>query len=309
MKTRLAALLAFLAISSACADGYRSASGGDDDGTPTPPPSPSPSASPTPVSSGCVDPLAAGHHEVDCDGLTYEVNVPATCPASGCGLILDVHGLSMNGDQQDANTGMRALGEANGFVVVQPNANLAIWSAADYPKVHAFVEDAIVALAIDADRVHATGFSQGGQMTFAMICQWPETFASAAPAAAASGECFAPLGGTPPEATIPVLQIHGTSDVLVLFAVAQAQRDGVIAAWDLGAGTLVDSGTGFARTRYENATSGASLEFLQHDYAGSLLLQGHCFPGSEDATFRCSPPNDFVLGETVMEFFLANPRP
>lgn len=308
--TRLAhPLLLMAALAAACASG----SGASGDGTPTATPTSTPAATPTP--SGCVsEGLEPGDHSVPCDGLTYEVRLPASCPPAGCGLILDVHGYTMSGDMEDANTGMRALGEANGFVVVQPNADgsPASWSEPDYPKVYAFVLDALT-LGIDETRVHVTGFSQGGQLTFAMVCRWPETFASAAPGAAAGGECFS--GGTPPATQVPMLQIHGTADALVAFSAGTAQRDGVIAAYGLGAGTPVASGTGYERTRYENA-SGVVLEFLQHDYTAGGILDGHCYPGSTDPgglpdqlfAFGCNPPNGFVYGEEVMDFFVAHPR-
>lgn len=314
MKPRSTALAAVLLVAG-CSDGVDSPSGNP---TPTPSPtqSPGPTATPTPSPSGCVDPLAPGDHVVECGDIDYSVRVPASCPPSGCGLVLDVHGLTMSADMEDANTGMRERGEANGFVVVQPSAPDASWDESNYDPVHSFVTEAIEALEIDTDRVHVTGFSQGGHMTFAMICRWPDTWASAAPGAAAGGDCFTGTG-TPPATGMPVLQIHGTGDVLVAFSAAEAQRDGVIAAWGLGAGTQVDAGTGFARTRYEG-TDGALLEFLQHDYESPVFyLQGHCYPGSEDpgnapdqiASFACDPPNAFVYGEVVMDFFLAHPRP
>jgi len=306
-----ASLLAAILLSG-CTGGSGDPVGGN--GTPTPTPTGTPEPTPTP--SGCVSGgLAPGDHSVACDGFTYEVHVPATCPPAGCGLILDVHGFTMSGDMEDANTGMRALGEANGYLVVQPtaNGNPASWAAADYPKVYAFVLDALT-LDVDPDRVHVTGFSQGGQMTFAMVCQWPETFASAAPGAAAGGECF-DAGGTPPTVAIPILQIHSTADSLVPFSAAEAQRDGVIAAYGLGAGTAAGSGTGFSRMRYENA-GGDVLEFLQHDYSAGGLINGHCYPGSTDPgglpnqlmSFACTPPNAFVYGDEVMSFFIAHPR-
>lgn len=314
MNTRWTALAATFLAAAACSDGVDTPSSS---ATPTPTASGTSTPTPTgtPAGASCVDALAPGDHTVPCDGdITYEVRVPATCPVAGCGLVLDVHGFTMNGDMQDANTGMRSRGEEHGFVVVQPNAPGGSWNDSHYPLVNAFVEDAIEALAIDADRVHVTGFSQGGLMTFAMICRWPETWASAAPSAAAGGDCFET--GTAPATRMPVLQIHGTNDGLVPFSAAESQRDAVIAAWSLGAGTVVDSGTGFLRTRYAG-TGDALLELLQHDASSSVfLLGGHCFPGSEDpgtvpgqlASFACDAPSPFVFGQVVMDFFLAHPR-
>lgn len=311
MRRAPLALLALLTIAAACTSGDDAPCCGE----PTPTPTTTPTATPTPTPSGCVSGgLTPGDQTVDCDGHSYEVRMPATCPTAGCGVVLDVHGFTMSGDMEDANTQMRALGEANGYVVVQPNANgsPASWSEADYAKVYAFVLD-VMTLGVDEAKIHVTGFSQGGQMTFAMICRYPELWASAAPGAAAGMDCFS--GGTPPATRMPVLQIHGTTDALVPFSAATAQRDAVISAWGLGAGTSIGSGSGWSRTRYENA-GGDRLEFLQHDYTAGGIIDGHCYPGSTDPgglpnqlfSFACTPPNGFVYGDEVMAFFLAHPK-
>jgi hypothetical protein len=76
--------------------------------------------SPAPV--GCISSVTAGHHAFDCDGVHYDVEVSPACASGGCGLILDVHGLTMNGPQEDASSQLSALGAARGYVVVQPTA-------------------------------------------------------------------------------------------------------------------------------------------------------------------------------------------
>lgn len=292
---------------------------------PTPTPSAtatsSPTPAPTPVASECIPEPGAGDHVYECDGLSYDVRVPAACVTPGCGLILDVHGLSMSGAMEDANTKMRERGAANGFIVVQPNATpdppLSGWEAVpDYAKVYAFLELALTTWSVDADRVHMTGFSQGGLMTFSFLCDHADVFASVAPAAAVGGGC--PFTGADvPSREIPILQMHGTDDALVAFSQATSQREAIRAAWNTGAGTVIDSGTGFSRTRYVSA-AGTHFEFVQHDYAAaSATLRGHCYPGSDDLNggapgqlfgFACVPPNGFDWGEEVMAFFLAHPR-
>jgi polyhydroxybutyrate depolymerase len=266
----------------------------------------------------CIDDVSPGQHAYSCDGFVYDVAIPPACATpSACGLVVDVHGLTMDGLMEDDNTNMRALGAQYGYVVVQPNANPAppqsSWNPpGDDDHVYAFLVAAIQKLAVDPRRVHMTGFSQGGMMTFRFLCNHADLFASVAPAA---GDACSFQAGSTPSREIPVLYMHGTKDALVSFTNgAIPQRDAVVAGWQMGAGTVVDQGTGYVRTRYTNA-SGNVFEFLQHDYAAtSPFLQGHCYPGSTDPggkpgqlfPFACVAPNGFTWGAEVMKFFVAH---
>jgi hypothetical protein len=274
---------------------------------------------PSDVSTACIDAVTAGHHRYTCDGFVYDVEIPDACTTAGaCGLVVDVHGFTMDGNMEDANTNMRALGHTYGYVVVQPNANpkppASSWSPpGDDDKVFAFIQAAISALKVDTKKVHFTGFSQGGMMTFRMLCKHADTFASVAPAAG-TGCTFKP--GDTPSREIPVLYMHGVNDALVSFtSAAVPQRDEVVAGWSMGTGTVIASDTHYTRTQYKSA-SGTVFEFIQHDYeASSPILRGHCYPGSTDPgkepgqlfPFGCIPPNAFTWGEEAMKFFVAHP--
>ncbi|GMV39079.1 MAG: hypothetical protein AMXMBFR64_07950 [Myxococcales bacterium] len=272
--------------------------------------------------AGCVTTTSAGHHHLPCAGLSYELHIPTACVSGGCGVVLDVHGMTMSGDQEDANTGLRALGEKHGYVVVQPNATpdppASSWSEADDPLVHGFLLDVIVALKIDPARVHMTGFSQGGFMTWRFLCKHADLFASVAPAAACAGGGFGACsftGGDVPSRRVPTLFMHGTKDALVAFNCAKKQRDAVVAAWGLTETAVVSQDPNHLWTRWEG--EGALFEFVQHDYkAGSPILGGHCYPGSADLNgglpgqlfgYGCLGTNAFTWGEALMEFFIAHP--
>jgi hypothetical protein len=109
--------------------------------------------------------------------------------------------------------------------------------------------------------------------------------------------------------------MQGTKDPLVPFTtVGVPQRDAMVAFWGMGAGTVVEQGAGFVRTRYESP-NGNTFDFLQHDYASTItFLGGHCFPGSTDPgtqpgqafPFGCAPPDAFAWGEEVIQFFKAH---
>jgi poly(3-hydroxybutyrate) depolymerase len=234
----------------------------------------------------------------------------------------------MSGIMEDNNTNMRQLGERYGYVVVQPNANpappLSSWTpATDDPKVFAFVQLAVDTLQVDRKRVHMTGFSEGGYMTYRFLCDHADYFASVAPAAGAGCSFGNPDGGMwfstgVPARQIPVLAVNGTKDTLVSFTgIAVPQRDQVVAGWHMDSGQVVAMDGTFVRTRY-TSPSGNVFEFIQHDYSSvQTLTMGHCIPGSKDLDggepgqvfgFACQPPNSFVWGDEVMKFFLAHPR-
>jgi poly(3-hydroxybutyrate) depolymerase len=268
--------------------------------------------------NGCIDDTAVGHHAYQCDGIVFDVEIPAKCSTpAACGLVVDAHGLTMSATMEDANTNMRALGAKFGFVVVQPNATpsppLASWNAEhDDPILHTFLVNAISSLAVDPKRVHFSGFSDGGEASWRFLCKHADLFASVAPAA--GGGCSF-RGSDTPSREIPVLYMHGTQDGLVDFqSEAIPVRDAIVAGWNMGTGKVVEQGDGFVRTRW-TSPKGTIFEFLQHDYqADSFILRGHCFPGSNDSgnapgqlfPLACVPPNAFSWGEEVMKFFVAN---
>lgn len=281
--------------------------------------------------SGCVSAVSAGHHSFTCDSITYEVEIPPACTGGGCGIVFDVHGATMTAAAEDKSTGLKTRAAALGYVVVQPTAPLVLlthtWTpSTDDPKVWTFMQQIVTALVIDPKRVHFTGFSQGGAMTYRMLCAHADVLASVAPVAAADGQTFgldcAFSGSAMPSRQVPLLQLHGTADALVQFSKGTQQRDAAIAAWSLGTPTTVTTNANFVHTRYTSA-SGTVVEFLQHDYIAPAnlvyYLGGHCLPGGQDlptssipsATmyFSCSEPTGFSWGQMVMQFFVAHPRP
>jgi polyhydroxybutyrate depolymerase len=287
---------------------------------------------PPPVADDCItDVTAKADHVFDCSGLKWNVSVPDPCVKAACGVIFDVHGFSMSGKMQNNNTDLVSLGAQNGFIVVQPNADpappLSGWNAtADDPKIFDFIQRVMKAFHTDTKRLHFTGFSQGGWMTWRMICDHSDIIASAAPAAAGipggagapEEQCFSK--GVAPAREMPMLYIHGTQDSIVQFSQATATRDAVIQVLAMSETATVSTDDKHLWKRWQNA-KGTVFEFIQHDYVNTkpsiVPINGHCFPGSTDAggepgqaaPFGCDPPNAFVWGQKVVEFFLAHPMP
>jgi len=110
--------------------------------------------------------------------------------------------------------------------------------------------------------------------------------------------------------------MHGTKDALIAFSTAQTARSAVVAAYGATKTASVSSDASHRWDRY-TSTQGTAFEFLEHDYTGAALIQGHCFPGSTDPggqpgqvfSFKCNQASPFKWGEAVMQFFLAHPMP
>lgn len=271
-----------------------------------------------PMAEGCITTVSAGHHVFACGPITYDVEVSAPCALGGCGLVLDVHGATMTATSEDLNTNLRALGSAAGYVVVQPTAPGSWWTPATHDAmVFDFLTLAARAFRVDPDRIHFTGFSQGGFMTWRMLCEHADVFASVAPGAAC-GALFphCPFTATErPSREIPVLYLHGVNDPIVA-GCRTAMRDSVVAGWSMALDTFVSMDADHTWTRYRSPT-GNVFEYIEHDYrARSTILSGHCFPGSPDvgtstfgtSNYGCEDTAAFAWGQAVIEFFVAHPR-
>lgn len=237
--------------------------------------------------------------------ITYNVSVPERCITHACGLIVDVHGWTMNGDIQEANTGIAAIGRAEGYVVIQPNAPGATpsWSSAHYPYVAAFVEDAVDAWRIDPRRVHITGFSQGGAMTFWMRCNRPDLFASAAPTAMAGTACANGVN-------MPTLYLQGNNDIFI----SQSAIASTIASFRNGYGLtdeqVVSSNAEVATTIYRSPDPDEPpFASIVHNYS-SYGVNGHCIMGSVTPTdpYGCDQPTTAGHGRLIVDFFKGQPR-
>jgi len=272
--------------------------------------------------------VTAGAHHFACDGLEFDVSVPDACVTHSCGLIVDVHGGTMSGPMEDKNTDLAALGRRHGFIVVTPTAFGNLWNyAADDAKVLSFLEATRDAFHVNPKRIHMTGMSQGGYMSWRFSCQHTDLFGSVAPAAAAGAAAISVevgctfTGQDVPRGELDILYMHGVEDALVNFQNAVTLRDAVIAHYGMSTGLVVAGDSTYKRTRY-TTQNGRVFEFIEHRYLSDssvlgVAIRGHCFPGSPDQTvtlpgqlmaFGCKPPNSFTWGEEVVRFFMAHPK-
>jgi poly(3-hydroxybutyrate) depolymerase len=306
-----------------------------------------------PSPRGCVTDVAPGAHTFTCEGLRTDLFAPSACPPAGCGLILELHGDTGSGLLFDANTDLMSLGAAQGYLVVAPTGPERsdglgpTWTLAEDDKLIAILDTVAGAFQTDPRRRHVTGFSRGGYVTWRLLCEHADLFASVAPAAGGSGpgggcdgvpEVSCPFdAGAPggmPSRPRPVLDLIGRTDVPVPYACAARIRDQAIAAWGLRGPLALDGDAAYTHARWSPSVAGDAgdageagdvhgaglVETFEHSYETAATgpeaaLKGHCVPGSNFDPFApryavaCAPPNAFRWGAEVMRFFVQHPEP
>lgn len=320
--------LVLASLIAACGGGIE---GGDDDDTP---PADSPPADP-PVPAGCVDDVSTGDHVYQCADLKVDARIPAACQGPGCGLILVLHGDTGNGLLMDAHIKMRELGEQHGYVVIAPTGPAfggqfpgSTWRAQNDATLIQIVETFRDVFRVDPKKIHVTGFSRGGFVTWRLLCDHSDLFASAAPAGAGLGNgfgeqtCFS--NNRKPARQIPIIVMMGRTDTSVGYQNIVAIRDGAIAEYGATGPVTLSSDANYRHDRWTSPSS--VIETFDHAYetdddgpfgAGGEFgdANGHCIAGSTTDPFAaqyaipCVLPNAFIWGEEVIAFFQAHPLP
>jgi polyhydroxybutyrate depolymerase len=184
-------------------------------------------------SPGCsAGSASAGDHDesLTFGGATrsYRLHVPAQYDGEPTPLVVNLHGFLSNSLEQAKFSGMSALADARGFIVVYPSGGGTppAWNAGDCCEYVdrerddvAFIAQLIDAIGevacVDLARVYATGHSNGAFLSHRIACELSDRIAAVA---SVSGM----LGVTPedcqPERAVPVLQIHGDADPIIPYA-------------------------------------------------------------------------------------------
>ncbi len=126
---------------------------------------------PLPMPAGCITDVSAGDHTFTCGGLVVDARIPPACEAPGCGLILELHG--------DTGTGTGPLWQGTG-----PGST---WHASNDATLVDMTNQFASVFRVDMNKIHVTGFSRGGFVTWRLLCDHSDLFASAAPGGAGDG--------------------------------------------------------------------------------------------------------------------------
>jgi polyhydroxybutyrate depolymerase len=164
-------------------------------------------------------PVGSSVHSLSASSLTrtYIVYRPAFLPAAAP-LVVMLHGGFGSARQAQRSYRWNAEADDGHFVVAYPDGLYRAWNAGggccgrparmqvdDVGFIAAMVAAIGRAIPLDANRVYATGMSNGGIMAYTLACRTP-IFAAIGPVAATQ------LAGRPPPDAVSVIHIHGTAD-------------------------------------------------------------------------------------------------
>jgi poly(3-hydroxybutyrate) depolymerase len=230
---------------------------------------------------------------LDVNGVTreYLLTVPATYSADeAVPLMFNFHGLGGTAQNQLAGSQLDRVAERENFILVTPQAIDRTWTVSGFPAgngaddfgfINALIDDMSTNFNIDANRIYATGMSQGGFLALDLACNFSNRFAAIAPV---TGVLTPGLQQTClPERFVPVLQTHGTADSLVPYDAASATVVWWVNFNQIGTAPEIEdlpdpfpaNGTNVRRYTYSNGTTGINVEHLQ--------IEGgqHVWPGSD----------------------------
>lgn len=140
-------------------------------------------------------------------------------------LVFVMHGFTQSASAIMNATDFNALAEVEGFIVAYPNGVNNGWntnspfpggsSADDVGYIGALCDTLRAEFSIDTTRIYACGFSAGGYMSHKLGCESPKCFAAIASVSGTIND--GAVAACSPQHMPGVLQIHGTSDLIVSY--------------------------------------------------------------------------------------------
>ena len=158
---------------------------------------------------------------------TFILYVPSSYSSSSKQpLVFNFHGYGSNASEQMNYGDLRSQADANGFILVHPEAlddivgtsywNIKGWSESVHDDVK-FTENLINLLmdkySINAERIYSTGMSNGGFFSFHLACNLSASFAAVASVTGSMTKST--FDSCNPRKPTPVMQIHGSLDFTV----------------------------------------------------------------------------------------------
>ena len=159
---------------------------------------------------------------------SYRIHVPKDYnDAHAVGVVLVFHGYGGNAAGMEAGSGFSSVADQQGFLALYPQGlpnkeapNKPFWAEIgpidfgvdDVLFVSDILNDVQQKYCVDAHRIYATGFSNGGGITNLLACRLAGRIAAFAPL---SANAYAIPGGCHPGRPVPLLNIHGSADPLL----------------------------------------------------------------------------------------------
>ena len=158
----------------------------------------------------------------------YTLYIPSSyTPGADLPLVLNFHGYTSNAWQQSFYSNFNAVAEAEGFIVVYPDGTLddqgtTHWNVGwggstvdDIGFTSALIDSISEDYSINQERVYSTGMSNGGFMSYQLACELSDRIAAIASVTGSMNIGW--FNSCNPNHPIPVMEIHGDSDLTVSY--------------------------------------------------------------------------------------------
>lgn len=155
---------------------------------------------------------------------SYLVHIPKGCENKPTPVVLVFHGGGLNAKQMVGFSGLNQKADKAGFIAVYPNGtgptpSFRTFNAGnccgyahrlevdDVEFTRQLLDDLATVAPVDSKRVYATGFSNGGIMSYRLAAELSDRIAAIAPVSGPIG-----TDNFTPSRAVPVLHFHGTKD-------------------------------------------------------------------------------------------------
>lgn len=250
---------------------------------------------------------------------TYTFYVPAIYDGSqAVPLVLNLHGYTSNGAQQSFYGNFKNIADTANFIVAHPdgtfdgssnrfwNVGFSASSVDDVAFLESLIDTISAAYNIDPRRIYTTGMSNGGYMSYRLVC---ESDRFAAMASVTGSMTTLNYNNCSPSKPTPVMEIHGTADGTVPYNgfSGSVSTPNVLTYW----ATFNNCPTPPVMTAVPDTdpTDGATAEHYVYDPGdGGVTIEhfkvingGHTWPGAVISTgVTCK---DFSASKEIWRFF------
>lgn len=235
-------------------------------------------------------------------------------------LVLNLHGLTQNGQAQSDLSGFDSIADREKFIVVHPNGINASWNALsgvyyggvdDVGFLSALIDTINRDYHINLSRVYSTGMSNGGFMSYRLACDLSHRIAAIASVTGSMTDSMQYYCNA--SRPVPVLHFHGTTDPIVNY-----NGSGNILSVDASLQYWVShnncpgsfSTIPIANTSTTDNCTVSQLYWGTGDQQSEvihykILSGGHTWPGSGNTFFGVggNVNMDVKAGEIIWEFF------
>jgi polyhydroxybutyrate depolymerase len=231
-------------------------------------------------------------------------------------VVLVLHGLTQSMQRAMRMSSFNELAEEENFIAVYPAGLNAAWNvsgrrggADDVGFLNAVLDSLGKWYAVDQSRMFSCGFSNGGFMSYKLACELSHRIAAVA---SVTGSMWkGQMSTCQPEFSVPVMQIHGTDDLIVDYRGNQnfSAAEEVVEYWRLKNGcTKIPEYEVMVFEKDSDRPLVVKKSFKPcMDRAEVVLLTlhgvGHIWPGSTVQSFFSEFFDELDASSVIWEFF------